>query len=87
MQCGAARRRRGTDRARQSERGMQAGRQAGRQRKGKSRRGRAARTYGFDKVLQAQLDRQGRLPHATVAEDHQLVQHHSARHDWGILRS
>lgn len=38
-------------------------------------------TYCFDEVLQAELNCQSGLPHAAVAQDHQLVQHHFSRHD------
>ena len=37
-------------------------------------------TYRLDKVLQRELDGQGSLAHAAVAENHQFVQHHLARH-------
>ena len=30
-------------------------------------------THSFDEVLQAELDGQGSLPHASVTEHHQLV--------------
>ena len=42
---------------------------------------RVHKTHCLDKVLQAQLDRQGRLSHTAVSQDHKLVQHHSTRHD------
>lgn len=38
-------------------------------------------TYSLDKVLETELNRQSRLAHASVSEDDELVEHHSARHD------
>lgn len=38
-------------------------------------------THSLDKVLKTQLDGQCRLAYAAITQHHQLVQHHSSRHD------
>ena len=45
------------------------------------RRDKEQPTYRLDEMLQAELDCEGRLAHATVTKDHQLVHRHVfARH-------
>ena len=38
------------------------------------------RTHGLDKVLQAQLNGQCRLPYSAVSQHHQLIENHFPRH-------
>lgn len=49
--------------------------------RGGGERGAERDTHSLDKVLQTQLDGQGRLADAAIAQDHELVQHHATCHD------